>query len=75
LEPWRRAHSDVVVDVMVEGGSAARHLVDASARADLLIIGARLRRDGDGMRLGGLAYSVLHHARCPVVLVPGPEPV
>jgi nucleotide-binding universal stress UspA family protein len=74
LEPWRHAHPDVAVEVVVEGGSAARHLVDASAHADLLVIGARLRRDGDGMRLGGLAYSLLHHARCPVgcpvVIVP-----
>jgi nucleotide-binding universal stress UspA family protein len=70
LDPWRRAHPDVAVDVVVESGSASRHLVEASARADLLVAGSRPRRDGDGMRLGGLAYSLLHHARCPVVIVP-----
>jgi nucleotide-binding universal stress UspA family protein len=70
LEPWRHAHPDVAVEVLVEGGSAARHLVDASAQADVLVIGGRPHRDGEGMRLGGLAYSLLHHARCPVVIVP-----
>lgn len=70
LEPCRAEHPDVVVDVRVEGGSAARHLVDASAHADLLVIGGRPHRDGEGMRLGGLAYALLHHAQCPVVIVP-----
>lgn len=70
LEPWRRANPDVAVDIVVEGGSAARHLVEASAHADVLVIGGRPHRDGEGMRLGALAYSLLHHARCPVVIVP-----
>lgn len=70
LEPRRDAHPDVAVEILVEGGSAARHLVDASAHADLLVIGGRPHRDGQGMRLGGLAYSLPHHARCPVVVVP-----
>lgn len=70
LKPWREANPDVAIDVRVEGGSAARHLVEASSHADLLIVGGRLRRDGDGMRLGAPAYSLLHHARSPVVIVP-----
>lgn len=70
LEPWRREYPDVAVDLLVEGGSAARHLVEASAHADLLVMGARPGRDGEGMRLGGLAYSLLHHAQCPVAVVP-----
>lgn len=70
VEPWRHAHPDVAVEVLVESGSAARHLVDASAYADLLVIGGCPHRDGKGMRLGGLAYSLLHHAHCPVVIVP-----
>lgn len=70
LEPWRREHPDVVVDVVIEGGSASRGLVDASGYADLLVVGGRPHGDGEGMRVGGLAYALLHHARCPVVIVP-----
>jgi nucleotide-binding universal stress UspA family protein len=70
LEPWRHEYPDVAVDLLVEGGSAARHLVEASGHADLLVMGGLPRRDGEGMRLGGLTYSLLHHAQCPVAVVP-----
>ncbi|MFL6112811.1 MAG: universal stress protein [Catenulispora sp.] len=70
LAPWRGRHPEVVVDTLVEGGSAARGLVAASGHADLLVIGARRHADGAGLRLGVLAYSLLHHAKCPVVVVP-----
>jgi nucleotide-binding universal stress UspA family protein len=70
LEPWRRERPDVRVDVAVEGGSASRGLVDASGYADLLVVGGRPHSDGEGMRVGGLAYALLHHAQCPVVIVP-----
>jgi nucleotide-binding universal stress UspA family protein len=70
LAPWRQEHPETVVDVLVQGGSPARRLVDASAQADMLVIGGRPHRDGIGMKLGGLAYSLLHHAHCPIVIVP-----
>ncbi|MEY9932264.1 nucleotide-binding universal stress UspA family protein [Catenulispora sp. GP43] len=70
LEPWRRAHPDVAVDVLEADGSGARSLVEASGHADLLVLGAHPHPGGEGMRLGGLAYALLQHARCPVVLVP-----
>lgn len=70
LEPLRREHPDVAVEVVVEGGSAARSLVEASGHADLLIIGARRHRDGKGVRLGAPTFAILHHAQCPVLIVP-----
>lgn len=72
LEPWRRAHPEVAVEVLVEDGSVARSLVEASGYADLLVVGAHPYPGGEGMRLGGLAYALLQHARCPVVMVPEP---
>ncbi|MEU1447788.1 universal stress protein [Streptomyces mirabilis] len=51
-------------------GPASKILVDRSAAADLVIIGAR-RRTGDfGFQLGGVSHAVLHHGQCPVVVVP-----
>lgn len=70
LDPWRGEHPETRVHALVQGGSVTRHLVDASEEADLLIIGGRPHRDGEGVRLGGSAYAVLHHAQCPVVVVP-----
>lgn len=70
LAPWREKYPDVSIEAEVRDGSPARRLVEASAFADLLVIGGRRHHDGEGMRLGALAYALLHHARCPVAVVP-----
>jgi nucleotide-binding universal stress UspA family protein len=52
-------------------GSAAGLLVDASQRADLLITGARRHAEGrHGLLLGPVTQALLHHAECPVAVVP-----
>ncbi|MET7982624.1 MULTISPECIES: universal stress protein [unclassified Streptomyces] len=53
-------------------GTARRVLLDASTEADLLVVGVR-RQDGRGhigMQLGRVAHAALHHAACPVAVVP-----
>ncbi|MFI8100769.1 universal stress protein [Streptomyces sp. NPDC086023] len=52
--------------------SVAGVLVEASRRADLLVMGGRRAPApfGLGRNLGGATHSVLHHAHCPVLLVP-----
>ncbi|QDQ09618.1 universal stress protein [Streptomyces spectabilis] len=58
-----------VLEHVVEG---AAHLVllDASARADLLVVGAQRRRGPYGLQLGRVAHMLLHHSACPVAVVP-----
>jgi nucleotide-binding universal stress UspA family protein len=52
-------------------GSASGMLVDASGRADLLVTGARRHAEGrHGMLLGPVTQALLHHAECPVAVVP-----
>nr|WP_285558377.1 universal stress protein [Streptomyces hygroscopicus] len=51
-------------------GPAHRALIDASADAGLLVIGARRREGRHGPALGRVAHAVLHHAGCPVAVVP-----
>jgi nucleotide-binding universal stress UspA family protein len=51
-------------------GPARRVLVDASTRADLLVVGARRRQGHLGLQLGQVAHAALHRSRCPVVVVP-----
>ncbi|QTD96428.1 universal stress protein [Streptomyces cyanogenus] len=53
-------------------GFARDALLAVSREADLLVVGAR-RRDGHfGLQLGRVAHGVLHHAACPVAVVPEP---
>ncbi|MGW3151830.1 universal stress protein [Streptomyces sp. NPDC001177] len=56
-----------------------RHTVEARARdallaasreADLLVVGARRRHGRFGLQFGRVAHGVLHHAACPVAVVP-----
>ncbi|NUP46608.1 MAG: universal stress protein, partial [Catenulispora sp.] len=52
-------------------GPAAGLLVEASGRADLLVTGARRHAEGrHGMLLGPVTQALLHHAQCPVAVVP-----
>ncbi|MEV5973023.1 universal stress protein [Streptomyces sp. NPDC051921] len=51
-------------------GPAHRVLTDRSAAADLLVVGARRRDSLVGLELGRVAHRALHHALCPVAVVP-----
>lgn len=73
LTPYLKRHPEVPVDVVVAPGDAARHLVEASQGADLLVVGRHRRRLAPGRILGSVTHAVLPHAGCPVAVVP-PEP-
>lgn len=51
-------------------GAARKVLTERSAAADLLIVGARRSGGLIGMELGRVAHRALHHALCPVAVVP-----
>lgn len=65
--------SDQPMPVVVAVGEppAARALVEAGERADLLVVGSRSRGRLAGLVAGSVSAEVLHHARCPVTVVPG----
>jgi nucleotide-binding universal stress UspA family protein len=50
--------------------SPARALLDTAKGADLLVVGCRGRGGFAGMLLGSVSQKVLHHAPCPVVVIP-----
>jgi nucleotide-binding universal stress UspA family protein len=71
LGPAADRHPSVAVSPQIFLGSPARVLVDSSPLADVLVLGGRTRHEGhEGMRIGAVAHAVLHHATCPVVIVP-----
>ncbi|WP_415947182.1 universal stress protein [Streptomyces sp. KLOTTS4A1] len=51
-------------------GTARRVLTERSATADLLVVGARRSGRLLGLELGRVAHRALHHASCPVAVVP-----
>lgn len=68
---WHAKFPDVQVTQQVSTGPAATAVVQASEAADLVVLGGRRHGDGlDGMKLGPVATTVLHHAQCPVAVVP-----
>ncbi|MFI1534644.1 universal stress protein [Streptomyces anandii] len=70
LEPWRERFPSVPVVEHVEMGSAGQVLLSAAGHAQLLVVGRRARRTAVGARIGSVAHGMLHHAGCPVAVVP-----
>ncbi|RST09731.1 universal stress protein [Streptomyces sp. WAC05374] len=70
LAPWRERFPDVPVTEHVEIGSAGQVLLSALPDAQLLVVGRRARRGPVGTRIGSVAHAALHHAPCPVAVVP-----
>ena len=66
-------HPEVAAAHQAATASPAGLLVAESQHADLLVVGARRPgHDHPGMRIGPVAAAVLHHAECPVAVVPTP---
>ncbi|MGW5328562.1 universal stress protein [Streptomyces sp. NPDC004014] len=70
LRPWRERFPEVPVTEHVEMGSAGQVLLSVAGRAQLMVVGRQARRGAVGARIGSVAHGVLHHAECPVAVVP-----
>ncbi|WP_055523013.1 universal stress protein [Streptomyces graminilatus] len=70
LDPWRERFPEVPVTQHLEMGSAGEVLLSVAPGAQLLVVGRRAHRSAVGARIGSVAHGVLHHAHCPVAVVP-----
>jgi nucleotide-binding universal stress UspA family protein len=67
----QRFGDDIPVWVTVSSseGSAAKVLIDASAGADMLVVGSRGHGGFAGLLLGSVSSACAEHARCPVLIM------
>jgi nucleotide-binding universal stress UspA family protein len=66
----RRTDDGVAVEVKVVGGNPARVLTDLSRDASLVVVGRHGSNPFSRLFLGSVSSAVVHHAKCPVVVVP-----
>jgi nucleotide-binding universal stress UspA family protein len=58
------------VTVTAISGFPAQTLIDASSGVDMLVVGTRGGVGFAPLVLGSVSSQVVHHAHCPVVVVP-----
>ncbi|MGW3206070.1 universal stress protein [Streptomyces sp. NPDC001135] len=69
-EALRDAPAGLEVERRTVEGHPRDALISASYEADLLVVGSRRRHGHHIPHLGSVAHGVLHHAACPVAVVP-----
>jgi nucleotide-binding universal stress UspA family protein len=67
-----KEHPEVTVLRQVSFGPPRTALLNAAAEAQMLVVGARGLGGLDGMSLGSVAATLLHHSPCPVGVVHRP---
>ena len=58
------------VESQLAAGGAASAILEAAKDATLVVVGTRGLRGMKGWLLGSTSRQVVHHAPCPVVVVP-----
>lgn len=70
LAGWREQFPEVVVHQVVIRDHPVAGLVAASTAQQLLVVGSRTKQAMLGTLLGSVSQGVLHHATCPVAVLP-----
>ncbi|MEU6986564.1 universal stress protein [Streptomyces sp. NPDC046324] len=74
LRAFTERYRDVEVVPVVVPADAAGRLVDDSRRAALVVVGRHRKHRVATLLMGSVAHAVLHHAHCPVAIVPPDQP-
>jgi nucleotide-binding universal stress UspA family protein len=68
LAGWRERYPDVVVRPELVRGHPREALVACSRTAQLVVLGSRGRDAFQGLLLGSVSQTLLHHSACPVIV-------
>jgi nucleotide-binding universal stress UspA family protein len=64
--------ADAALERRIAKGHAANELIEASRRADLVVVGCRGHGGVAGTLLGSVSQRVTAHAECPIVVIRRP---
>lgn len=67
---WNERHPEVVTHCAVTTGRPAWALMHRAHDAQLIVVGSRGRSEFVGSVLGSTSHTLIHHAPCPVMIVP-----
>ena len=70
LDPVQRERPGLPIEVELTRSEPSTALVERSGDAQLVVVGTRGRGPVKGLLLGSVSEHVLHHANCPVMIVP-----
>jgi nucleotide-binding universal stress UspA family protein len=73
LEHVKQRHPDCRVEGATAEGQPAEMLLEEARNAGLIVVGNRGRGGFASLLLGSVSQQVVHHAPCPVVVVPHEE--
>jgi nucleotide-binding universal stress UspA family protein len=68
LAGWHDRYPDVEIHRKIEIGEPARPLIEASERAQLIVVGSHGRGGFAGMLLGSVGAAVVNRAKIPVIV-------
>lgn len=72
LAGWQERYPDVTVHRLIAQDRAARHLIDKSETAQLVVVGSHGRGSLTRMLLGSVSNAVLHSVRVPIIVARPP---
>ena len=71
VRPWAERYPDVELHAALRLEGPAQAVVHEAEGSDLLVVGrCRKHRTALGPRIGPVAHAAVHHAACPVAVVP-----